>query len=87
MGTAEWIMLAALLAIGAAGAVWWRAWKQPRLLILIGLLIAVGFGMGTVIGLVFAGIDSISPSAFWVVCLAMIAVEGYRWQRRRRNRT
>jgi uncharacterized membrane protein AbrB (regulator of aidB expression) len=85
MGTAEWIRLALLLAIGVAAAVGLRAWKQPRLFVLIALLIAVGVGIGTEIGLILAAIDSISRTAFWVVCLAGIVFEAYRWRRRRKR--
>ena len=87
MGAAEWIELGLLLAIGAAAAVWWRAWERPRLLVVIGLLIIVGVGMGTVIGLILAGIDSIPSTAIWLVLLAVIAFELYRWRMRRRKRT
>ena len=87
MGAAEWIALGLLLALGAAGAVRWRAWKQPRLLVVIGLLITLGVGIGAVIGLILAGIDSISSNALWLVLLAVIVFELYRWRLRRRKRT
>jgi CHASE2 domain-containing sensor protein len=85
MGTAEWIMLALLLAIGVAGSIWLRAWKQPRLFVLIGVLIMVGVGMGTEVGLILTWIDSISPAALYVVAPAVILFEAYRWRRRSRR--
>ena len=75
-------MLALLLAIGVAASLWLRAWKQPRLFVLIGVLIIVGAGMGTEVGLILTWIDSISPAALYVVALAVILLEAYRWRRR-----
>jgi hypothetical protein len=39
-----------------------------------------------VIALILAGIASISPTALWLVVLAVIVFELYRWRLRRRKR-
>ncbi len=87
MRAAEWIRLGLILALGAAAAVRLRTWERPPLLVVIGLLIIVGVGLGAVVALILAGIDSISSNALWLVLLAVIVFELYRWRLRRRKRT
>jgi hypothetical protein len=87
MDTADWIALGLLLAVGTAVAVRLRAWKRPLTLMVIGLLITFGVIIGALIGLILAGIESISSTALWLVPLALIGFEAYRWRRRRRLRS
>jgi len=86
MDAADWITLGLLLALGTAVAVRLRAWKRPRALIVIGVLITFGVVIGALIGLILTGIDSMSSTALWLVLLALIGFEVYRWRRQRRLR-
>ena len=86
MDAADWIALVLLLGLGTAVAVRLRAWKRPRALIVVGVLIAFGVIIGALIGLILAGIDSMSSTALWLLPLALIGFEVYRWRRRRRLR-
>jgi uncharacterized membrane protein YfcA len=86
MDASDWIALGLLLALGTAVSVRSRAWKRPRALMVIGLLVTFGVATGALIGLILAGIDSMSYAALWLVLLALIGFEVYRWRRRRRLR-
>jgi uncharacterized membrane protein YfcA len=86
MDAPDWIGLGLLLALATAVAVRLRAWKRPRALVVIALLITFGVIIGALIGLILAGIESISSTALWFVPLALIGFEIYRWRRRRRLR-
>ncbi len=87
MSATDWIVLGCLVALGVAAAVRWRAWERPRVLVLIGLLIMLGVAVGAVIGLIVVDIDAISSTALWLVAIAVIVFEAYRWHRRRRLRS
>ncbi|HTE83870.1 MAG TPA: hypothetical protein VK821_03990 [Dehalococcoidia bacterium] len=86
MDASDWTALGVLLALGTAVAVRLRAWKRPRAVIVVGVLITFGVIIGALIGLILAGIDSMSSTALWLPPLALIGFEVYRWRRRRRLR-
>jgi len=86
MDASDWTALGVLLALGTAVAVRLRAWKRPRAVIVVGVLITFGVIIGALIGLILAGIDSMSSTALWLLPLALIGFEVYRWRRRRRLR-
>jgi hypothetical protein len=81
--TIGWLLLGLVALAASAATVRGSAWRRPRALAFIGVVVIIGLALGALVGLILYPVGLVSTVAVWVLVLAVIAFEAYRWRRRR----